>query len=76
MTQEEKARAVRFVTTKRQSLSICAGERKFTTYQADEVEVFGMFGGDLPVMHLAVNRFSEKRWVTIFHNEPVDATKI
>jgi hypothetical protein len=47
-------------------LHICAGELRFTAYQADEVEVFEMFGGDLPVMHPTVNRFSEKEWATIF----------
>ncbi|WP_128103655.1 hypothetical protein [Paenibacillus sp. DCT19] len=34
--------------------------------QADEVEVFGLFGGDLPVMHQSREPdFAENGWVTV-----------
>ncbi|WP_307220901.1 hypothetical protein [Paenibacillus tundrae] len=34
--------------------------------QADEVEVFGLFGGDLPVMHQSRKPdFAENGWVTV-----------
>ncbi|PAD71557.1 hypothetical protein [Paenibacillus sp. 7541] len=33
--------------------------------QADEVEVFGMFGGDLPVLHHSRKSDTENEWATV-----------
>ncbi|PZT52141.1 hypothetical protein DN757_28890 [Paenibacillus silvae] len=76
--QTQKVRIVRLQFYKRQSLelrgthvdcdSLRMWKREHSSMdgnQADEVEVFGLFGGDLPVMHQAVNRIAENGWVTI-----------
>ncbi|WP_375533156.1 hypothetical protein [Paenibacillus terreus] len=39
------------------------------------MEVFEMFGGDLPVMHLNRKPVFGKEMGDHFHNDPVDATK-
>lgn len=68
--QIQKVRIVRLQRFK--SARTCASVRNQLLYnnwtdgQVDEVEVFGLFGGDLPVFHHTANSSTEKKQVTVF----------